>query len=170
MEAALAQSEAHILNAIERCNLLKVQMDDEGYVDLPPYRSMDMLGLGRAMARQRMVQEDAWMDVLEWRRHDGFYGVLKNIRGALVDLAARTRQLHAGMIKLAAMNPLGKIEETLENNREGNIKREFAELYSTWNWFCARFSASSLLSTEVWYAFNNNGSLLNDPAALAKIA
>jgi hypothetical protein len=53
----------------------------------------------------------------------------------------------------------GEVTRTLEENRPGNIKEAFANLYCAWAKFNQDFLASSLLSTELWYAFNGYGSL-----------
>ena len=49
---------------------------------------------------------------------------------------------------------------------EAKAKAEFAKLYTKWNDFRARFLASSIISTELWYAHTGKGSLAPTAAQL----
>ncbi len=74
--------------------------------------------------------------------------------------------------KISALNDAaqkGEVNLVLEENRPGNIKESFACLYTAWAKFQQDFLASSLLSTELWYAFNGYGSLVGREAQLKAV-
>lgn len=167
----------HIVNsmdelsiAIALCDLLRDQMDKEGYVDLPPYQSIDLKALGEVVSSEKMVERDAWDDVLAWGTKDGFYGVLAQIKHSLEEISHLSQCLLTQTKTLVEKTPNGGVERELETNGNANLKKEFAQLYSKWHWFGGRFLASSMLSTEVWYVFNNYGSLLDKPHQYTKVA
>lgn len=166
----LGASLGHLRKALDHIANLRAQMNKEGYQDLPPLSRLDLDALGGGFVRQGMVCPQAWSDVAGWSRAGGFYKVLDEFEQCLVTLQQKTEDLRDGTLLLEELARSGEVEQLLETNGEGNIKRVFAEVYSLWHWFGARFLASSMLSTEVWYNFSQNGSLLDTPAALHRIA
>jgi hypothetical protein len=166
----LDESRGEIVSAKAGMLELKKQMDNESYVDLPPYRTIDLQALGHAMADEELVDIEAWNDVVKLGKSEGFYGVLAEFVVRADNLRALTDSLIGKTDGLAKLASACSVEEALESNTAESIKREFAMLYSEWNFVCSRFLASSLLSTEVWYRFNGLGSLLNNGMAAIRAA
>ena len=63
----------------------------------------------------------------------------------------------------------GGIHVMLEENRRGNIKVAFAQLYCAWAAFQQFFLASSMSSTEQWYVYMGYGSLVGQPMLLTTL-
>ncbi|MGV7222182.1 MAG: hypothetical protein ACQ9MH_11690 [Nitrospinales bacterium] len=141
-------------------NALRQQMKDQNYIDLPTLRTIDLEALGRAFVLNNMAREGAWKKVSSIMNKGGFYCVLdhfeENVKNILLDTLALKRKL----ISLDFEARQGMVNLVLEENRKGNIKLEFARLYTSWGMFQEEFLTSSLISTELWYSFNKYGSMV----------
>ena len=89
----------------------------------------------------------------------------KSVQG-LIQL---TDDLQGRVIENKGSASRGELNLVLEQNRPGNFKVEFARLYTAWGKFHRIFLASSMLSTELWYAYTLRGSLL-DSGQRAQVA
>ncbi len=145
---------------------LRKQMDEKGFQDLPPLKKLDLVSIGQAMAGVGMINEKAWEIILEIEKKSGFYGVLDFFNKDLDLLLQRTNGLKLRFIMLNQPESEGRIAEIMEKNLPGNVKIEFAQLYTAWLNFQARFLASSMISTEIWYAFTKAPSLVAKEAIL----
>lgn len=148
---------------------LVTKMDDNNFIDLPTLRTIDITSIGMNFVARGMVDRDAWSTVSTVIQDGGFYSMIPHFRSAINDLKRLTQQLRQEALQLCSAVQAGQMNCVLEENRAGNIKTTFAMLYSGWNRFNALFLASSLLSTEVWYAFRKHG-MLADPAVQIRVA
>lgn len=131
------------------------EMDVNGYQDLPPIHSLDWDAIGRDFADRKMVAGDAW-------NHVGFIlgsGGFKALFTAYAQDVANIKQSVTELLRLFENRPNENITIILEENRDGNMRPMFAQVYQSWNAFSQRFLASSLISSEIWYAFNGYGSM-----------
>jgi hypothetical protein len=162
----LQESAGKIGQAKNLIAALSEQMYELGYQDLPPLHKLDLDSIGATMAQLGMTDLRAWEATLEVERRSGFYGVLDLFRRKLVSLQKKTDSLILLFQNLDQPEFAGHIAEIMEKNQPGNVKIEFAQLYTGWQEFQSIFLASSMLSTEIWYAFTNAPSLVIKEAAL----
>lgn len=147
---------------------LRGQMRTEKYGDLPPLRRMDLDLLGDRMRIQGTHRsEGAWKCVADIMKSDGFTAILDRHERSVQKLMQLTTDLGSKVIAVSRDADMGELSVVLEENRLGNFKPEFAALYSAWANFQEEFLASSLISTEVWYNFNRNGSLVTEADSVA---
>ncbi len=161
IEVNLEKSLESLSQLISRADELKDEMDRSHYRDLHTLRpTINLDSIGTRLIDASMVSKSAWSVVAQNAKSGGFYknlSMLKNHAYCLVTytnkLGQRVRDLQPGAEK-------GMVTRVLEENLNGNLKSEFACLYQAWTQFQELFLASSLLSTEVYYAFNSYGSLV----------
>jgi hypothetical protein len=141
---------------------LRQQMDDTGFVDLPTLQRIDLTAIGAALAFQGMVSPSAWKSVQERMTSRGFYEMIRYFDNDITELLGLTRKLWQDKFRDHLKHPVaeGKLTDIVEENAPGSFKREFAAVYTKWIEFSAVFLASSLMSTELWYAFTGKGSLV----------
>ncbi len=165
----LASSKTQILLAISVCELLRAQMEQENYTDLPAKKQINMSALGKRLSENGIVSEASWEAVSGIMKGGSFYDLLEVIKSRLIDLGEKTDLLATKFKQFCSREHLTLLTAVMEQNLPGNVKVEFAQLYSSWANFHQLFLASSMFSTEVWYAEKGYGSLTATPAA-SKVA
>lgn len=165
MMTKLDHSLVELDNMADAARSLRTQMDAEGFQDLPSLCTVDIDAVGVSLARDKRVDLEQWSTVCDIMRHRGFYGMIDVFDERIAELKALCQCLLDQVKVLAPAAKSGDIARVLEENRVGNIRPAFAAVYSAWTDFHALFLASSLVSTELWYAWNGRGSLSVDAAA-----
>ncbi len=158
----LRSSAVALSAALGSVDALRQQMVSNDFVDLPTLQSADLSAIGSAFVERGMVHRSAWDAVAQIMREKGFFGILPHFGAGISRLHGQTLLLAE---KASALHPAaaaGEVTNVLEENRTGNIKVEFANLYSSWSDFNQLFLASSMLSTELWYLHTKRDSLCAD--------
>ena len=168
--SSLDTSKGGLSDLRQEISNLRAEMEEKGYSDLPSLATIDLEELGRRLRADGMVEEDAWEVISEKMKAVGFYGVLDFFHDHASGLLHLTNLLARGIRNLRASVEEGSVSSVLEENRSGNVKREFARLYASWKRFDCLFLASSVLSTELWYAFNQFGSLVEGESVPASVS
>jgi len=138
---------------------LRHRMDDEQFNDLPTLRKVDLTAVGSDLCRINAVDSHSWNKIVPMMLKGGFYLVLGHFEESITEIQNKTTQLTTIIMSLKDLTENGELNVVLEENRLGNFKLEFAQLYSAWANFNQEFLASSICSTELWYSFNGFGSL-----------
>jgi len=159
VETNLARSLAELDGMSTVVSDLRCQMETNSFKDLPSLRRVDLDAVGISLAKDKRVELDKWNLVCAVMRCHGFYGMLDVFNARIVELKVLTDILLHHVSALGQFATRVKVVSTLEQNRPGNIRPEFAALYTAWSDFHSIFLASSLVSTELWYAWNGFGSL-----------
>lgn len=167
--SSLEASAAEIENLRSQIRDLREEMERHDYADLPTLQNTDLDHLGERLVSDGMVSNDAWARVVGTMKQNGFFGVLRLFDASAKELVEHTHTLRAKIALLDAAAQKAAINRILEENQPGNIKVEFARLYTAWDQFHRLFLTSSMLSTELWYAFNGNGSLV-EPGSSVRYA
>lgn len=158
------------LTEMEACaNRLFGKMDELHFVDLPPLKTIDFGALGTKLVNMGMVSPESWGCVVRTIKVGGFRSILTMIREKVRDLRERTKALAEGVEGLSTA-PRGEAHLVLEENRPGNIKIPFAQVYNEWAVLQQLFLASSLSSTEQWYHYMDFGSIVDKSAPAAAVA
>jgi len=157
----LRNSQSDLQGALGTLEDLRVQMKNLGYEDLPTLGTTDLIELGLFLTHEKVVENHAWTQVTQTMRTRGFYGMLEVFEQDISNLIVLTDKLAALVLENEPIASGGNLRIILEENRPGNFKVEFARLYSAWAGFQQIFLASSILSTELWYRFNDSGSLID---------
>lgn len=165
----LEKSQENIFQLIGIAQELGAETERRGYQDLLTIRSVNLDAIGTALIGDNMVDSTSWNEVVKNARLGGFRANLMMIHERSLFLAEHTHKLIDQVADLHAHAEKGNVTLILEKNLNGNLKPEFAKLYHAWTRFQEFFIASSLLSTEVYYAFNGYGSLV-DLAAQKSVA
>ncbi len=151
--------------SLEECdghiNALREELDRCNYTDLPTIHSINLQSLGDEMVRVGLLEEDAWNDVTSLMKAGTFYSLLGLFSTSVLSLIQLTIDLQSRVVENKESAARGELNLVLEQNRPGNFKVEFARLYTAWGKFHRIFLASSMLSTELWYAYTLRGSLLD---------
>jgi len=169
IKSQLALSQKSVSDLVDTIIKLKTEMGQRGFRDLLAIHPVDLDAIGRAFVANNMVSARAWGEVSRNARTGGFNRNIELIHTHAKTLAEYTAQLHKKINKLQGYANNGSVTQVLEENLRDNLKPEFAKLYCVWNRFQEIFLASSLLSTEVYYAFNGFGSLV-DVSAQSSVA
>lgn len=148
---------------------LRQRMDEYRFMDLPTLHKLDLEAVGQALVQQNMVRQDSWRKVVSIIKRGSFYAMLSHFNAMIESLVKKTGILSSKIDALSSAALEGEVGRVLEENRLGNIKIEFAELYTSWSDFISDFLASSMLSTELWYAFMGYGSLVQCGVRLAVV-
>ena len=156
---SLVDSETALVDALRQIASLRKKMDKNSYQDLPSLRRLDLDLLRERFSADRMIDSDSWRVIAGLMQVGGFYAVLDHFETQVSELANLTSALRLQIQRIRQAAVGGELNFILEENRPGNIKRLFAKLYTAWSVFKGEFLASSMLSTELWYAFNGYGSL-----------
>lgn len=163
----LELSEHSIDNMVTGCKVLRNQMNEYNFSDLPTLYTVDLTELGYKFSNDNIVNHDSWVKISEVILNGGFYSVISFFEENINDIKDKTTNLLSVIKKLDIYASKGEVNLVLEENRIHNIKRPFAVLYTKWTQFQNDFLASSLLSTEVWYAYMNYGSICNAKSELS---
>ncbi len=166
----LSASSGALERAVDSSMLLRKQMHTEGFIDLPTLRKINLESIGVALWEKGVVNRDSWNRLSTMVLRGGFYTVLDYFDFQLKKLIHETKQLIEKFSLLEKPAQEGELHLVLEENRAGNIKVAFATLYTSWSEFHRDFLASSIISTEVWYAFRRYGSLCCSAAAQIRAA
>jgi len=169
IKSQLTLSQKGVGDLVDTIVKLKTEMKQRGFRDLLAVHPVDLDTIGRAFVANNMVSVSAWGEVSRNARTGGFNQNIALIHTHAQTLAEYTAQLHEKVNKLQGYANNGSVMQVLEENLQDNLKPEFAKLYCAWNQFQEIFLASSLLSTEVDYAFNGFGSLV-DVSAQSSVA
>ncbi len=162
----MEQSRKALLSARSACNELRGSMSKQRYVDLPTLRTTDLPMLGERLRSQNMVDSGAWDWVSTVMLDSGFAGILDWFCSEIEEIERKTGRLQDAISALSSSAERREVVSVIEENRPGNIKVAFADLYTTWSNFNARFLASSMLSTSLWYSFSEYPTLVQEPAAI----
>lgn len=157
--AELRASQESITEALDTLAVLRIEMTQNQYQDLPSLRNISVSATGVDFTKEGMVSEGAWRKVADSMKKRGFWGVLELFELRLKSLTDLTDSLYDRISHLRPYIESGELSLVVEQNRQGNFKIEFACLYKEWGEFEQEFLASSMLSTELWYQFNGFGSL-----------
>lgn len=161
IEQQLGNSRRSITQLINTISELEAEMDRLNFRDLSTIHPVNLDVIGSALIGAGMVHANAWDEVVKNALSGGFRKNLAMIHSHALLLAEHTDKLAEQVIALQQQARDGNVTRVLEENLHGNLKPVFAKLYSAWVRFQELFLASALLSTEVYYAFNNYGSLVD---------
>jgi len=129
---------------------LRAQMNSLEFQNLSSLNEISLSELGEKMSEESMVCINIWNQIIPIFKMYGFFGVLDEFETIAQDIQTKTENLDVCFKSI----PEGvKIYSILEENREGNIKKEFAQLYHAWNFFQEKFLVSSMISTNIWYHY-----------------
>jgi hypothetical protein len=167
----LSHSSEHLHSMLGAMVALEHQMADEHYVDLPPMKTINLIQLGRNMAEEGQHRsESSWQKIAIMMKEQGFASVLRHHKDTANRIIGLTNALQSRVSDAGELARQGNLTLALEQNLGDNFKPEFAQVYTAWAEFQQEFLASSLISTEVWYAFNRTGSLIKTTSASAMVA
>jgi|SRR3989344_1993571 len=153
----LKASLASLQDAKKMISDLRHVMEENGYKDLPTLHTLDLGEIGEQLSQSGLVERQAWDEMVKNMRTGTFFANLDLFTSALNDLHYKTSAL---------MMVFGRVQnrslsEVAEENQSSNFRIAFARLYTSWSSFHAHFLASSILSTEIWYAYMGYGSLVS---------
>lgn len=146
-------------NAQKALLQLHAQMQTDNFADLPTLGKINLGSIGTHLIHQGTTDLMAWGRAESIMEKGGFYAMVAHFEVDLAELINLSQALHAKFQALKQNAYQGTLSTVTEENQAGNFKIEFAALYTKWNQFNGLFLASSLISTELWYAFTDNGSL-----------
>ncbi len=164
--SSLVSVESGLSEALHINEELRFMMAANGYRDLAPLETIAWdSDLALRMRDEGLVAVGSWRRMVDIMRRKTFYGNLDYFDQGFKktrDLTIALRECFENLPRECAR----KIHLVAEENQEGNFKKPFAQLFTRWLKFQQDFLASSLVSTEVWYASTHVGSVLesNQPA------
>lgn len=156
----LEKSESALEDTARHLYALKYQMESSAFTDLRSLAWANLNLTGSRLAAAGVVNQESWDKVSNLMKTGGFISVLESFDERVHALLSATSDLRRQISACGKIAEHGDLGGVLEENREGNFKRAFAVLYTSWLSFSADFLASSMLSTELWYADNGFGNLL----------
>lgn len=150
--------------AYSATSILRLHMRQNAFTDLPILRVIDLESIGERFAAKNLVNGDAWRRISSIMRSNGFFGVTDYFLRCIQELEKRTTILIESIKYLPGAESAeeGRVSTLLEENKAGDVKEAFADLYTSWMEFDQEFLASSILSTELWYKQNTYGSLCKE--------
>lgn len=166
MVQQLGSSIACLRQADVDIDALTLKMEDSRFEDLPTLKTIDFKALGTKLVANGMVSAEAWEQVMSRARDGGFRSVLAAIKQMVQALATRSETLLTAMEALHPVAASSTVNVIMEENRPGNLRVTFAQLYSAWSTFTQFFLASSMSSTEQWYVYMGYGGLVGQPMML----
>jgi len=166
----LSESLHEIRNAQRSVVALGQSMTEKSFTDLPTLASVDLPEIGRRLTLEGMVSAEAWAEVSSIMRTVGFRGMLVQFGDMIAQIHAQTTDLITCIEAVENHAREGTMTLVLEENKVGNFKVEFAQLYHSWTRLQQLFLASSMRSTELWYRFNRFGSLVFLKSEIFKVA
>ncbi len=143
-------------------------MDQLEFMDLSTLQTVNLDELGIRLAGGGIINQPGWERVSSMMKSGGFREVLTHFNDSIKSLESDTDDLLARVDGLESAADQKRVTEIVEQNLPGNIKDVFAKLYTNWAEFDQTFLASSILSTELWYAANLYPSIL--PINVAEMA
>ena len=155
--SSLSQVEQDIQEAMNISAAMRQHMDDLGYEDLSSLHSLDAERVGENLASAGLVEKDAWDKMSNLMKNGTFYANIRNFDASFARTVELVNEVKEVFLKLR--HRAGDIHCIAEKNQDGNFKVSFARLLTHWTRFHAEFLASSLVSTEVYYASFGAGSL-----------
>lgn len=158
-----------LMDAIKMIEKIRQKMDEKGFADLPTLKKLNLRALGESLAGNGIVDMASWKMISEKMLNGGFREVLILFESSIELLSVKTSSLMTRIAVIEDAAQKGEVSWILEENWPCNIKEDFASLYVAWAKFNQLFLASSILSTELWYAFNYCGSLVGREAQLMAI-
>lgn len=158
--SALSDSRSLLLQCKASFGNLRLQMKVLGFSDLPTLHEVNLDALGEDLGCVGAVDRESWKLFANTMRHKGFRGALSLLEESNESLINLTAQLRGEAEALLPEAQRGQLSLVLEENRSGNLKLTFAMLFSTWSTYTQEFLASSLISTELWYAYKGFGSVV----------
>jgi len=164
----LSSSGSNLLQALSSVQEIDKRMDELDFVDLPTLKTIDIDQLGIRFVGSAIVNIVAWQKIAELMKSGGFRLVLEDFANSIQLLYNLTQNLLKKMEGLRTAAEQLRISDIIEENLPGNFKNIFAQLYTKWAEFNQSFLASSMLSTELWYAANGYSSIL--PVKIEEIA
>lgn len=170
IDSNLMFSSAYLRDFLQHTQDLRVELDRINYHDLPTFQAINLQRRGAEMAEAGLVDEESFGIIVDRMRRGSFRSVLDLFDEKVFELITLTESLLQKIGSNADAAEEGQLNLVLEQNRAGNFKVEFACLYTRWSNFHRLFQASSMLSTELWYAFTQCGSLLRQGEARALTA
>lgn len=156
----LAKSGMSLAVMQDTIRLLRKDMAENAFDDLPTLYSANLEGIGIEFSSAGLVEDEAWNSVVDIMREHGFYGMLDFFEQEASSLQLKTVELNSAIRSANFAARAGQLNLVLEQNQPANFKVQFAQLYSAWHRFQQIFLASSMLSTELWYRYCDAGSLL----------
>ncbi len=135
----------------------------EGGWEPPTVDTIDWNQVGIILVGLNAVDAIAWGRMTEVRTRGGFDAIIENYLKQIDNLVELNSDVHREMQLLESVALRGQLSEAVEENRAGNFKIAFANLYHSWASFQQDFLASVLLSTESWYRWTNVGSMIEMP-------
>lgn len=159
MRHHLQLSQDFLQSARESLTALESRMWALDYKDLAALHVIDITSLGKDLSDGGLVDAVSWEKMSTLMKESTFFASVRHFHSMLSELSTLTDTLFASVASLGDFADEGTLNSVLEENRAGNIKAPFARLYTAWGLFQADFLASSLVSTEVWYAQNGFGTL-----------
>lgn len=173
-------AEPIIMHLDESCeNLLKAKqsvadilakMDELDFNDLPTLKKLDLVSIGDDLASRNLVNAVCWKEIVGLALSRGYFGIMRGFENKIDSLYVKTITLKKKILLLHDSICNGEFAKVTEENLPGNFKTTFADLYTAWSVMNQEFLASSLLSTELWYAFRGFGSLSENTMIRLKIA
>ncbi len=170
--ACLGESDRYLHHMKLAVGLLRKNMKENDFVDLHKLLGLDPEKVATDFTESSIINYGAetLRAVAVVLKVDGFYEMLDVFESRADHLRGQTAKLVDGFKKLQPSEAKGEVTQVLEGNLPGNIRAEFARLYSDWNKFHQIFLASSVLSTEIWYRWIKAGSLITGPQTQAAVA
>jgi len=167
----LEQSGDYLLQMRASLDDLCQQMEDMPFQDLPTLQSTNLSKFGELVTEEGLHQSNSdWKVVADCMRERGFWGMTDVFKDSIAKLHDLTAQLRTKVECCRNLAKNGTVHIALEENNNMNFKAEFARVYTTWATFQQQFLASSLISTELWYRFNQFGSILQQPEEIHAVA
>lgn len=161
--SCLTLSCTHLMDMHIHLSAIETRYNANGGWEPPTTRSVSWQEVGTALQEMGAVEQESWDRMSAIRSRASFAGIIAHYREGINELRAITSVLRDSIEKLRPQALVGTLEAALEENRAGQLKISFAQLYTRWNSFQQDFLASSLLSTESWYAWTKKGSLVSIP-------
>jgi len=135
-------------------NLAKLlkKMDERDFQDLSSLQETDIESLGQTLFKgERLATLTTWRRASSIIRKGGYRAMMKVIDGEINALLSEIKNLSDAFGELRTKFPSIGIGTVLEQNLPGNIRLQFAAVYSHWTEFSSLFLCSSLISTELSY-------------------
>lgn len=155
----LNESMRHLHDTRRVIDDLQNQMRTANYSDLASLKTLDLDRMGIDLGAAHMVDSVAWLSVASLMKSEGFFGVLRFFESQINAVEHVLCLLTEKVRGLTDAASVGAVNIVLEENHAGNIRCEFARVYTLAGEFNAQFLASALISTSLWYAQMNYGTL-----------
>ncbi len=143
----------------EAFGILSLQMDERYYVDLPAANGFDYQDFGNKVSAAGMVGQVPFRRIAMQYKVGGFRAALAYMRAEAVGFEGKVDTMLA-LVEFLVSEKVADIAAEFESNGIGNIRPDFAKMYTAWHDFQQTFLASSLISTEIFYVSEGCGSLL----------